>query len=156
MRLVSVERPINTQQEQLHDTQQERLHYLDWLRVLVVLAVFYAHTTYIFDTLFWHIRNGQQRAELEALFVFFSQWGMSLMFLLAGASAWFVLRSRTGGQFRSERFKRLAIPFIVGFIFPRLCWPLSCSPCSTRTSGTIPVHSHRGHSHFRSVLSTVE
>ena len=116
MKPVSVERPINTQQERLHDTQQERLHYLDWLRVLVVLAVFYAHATYIFDMLFWHIRNGQQRADLEALFVFFSQWGMSLMFLLAGASSWFVLRSRTGGQFLSERFKRLAIPFIVGFI----------------------------------------
>jgi len=108
MKLLSAERPINT--------QQGRLHYLDWLRVLVVLAVFYAHTTDIFDTLSWHIRNGQQNSGLEVLFSFLSYWGMSLMFLLAGASACFVLRSRTGGQFLAERFKRLVIPFIAGFI----------------------------------------
>ncbi|SRR6266568_3229548 len=108
MKLLSAGRPINT--------QHGRLHYLDWLRVLVVLAVFYAHTTDIFDTLSWHIRNGQQNPGLEVLFTFLSYWGMSLMFLLAGASAFFVLRCRTGGQFLSERFKRLVIPFIAGFI----------------------------------------
>jgi peptidoglycan/LPS O-acetylase OafA/YrhL len=108
MKLVSGGRSINT--------QQGRLYYLDWLRVMVVLAVFYAHTTDIFNTLSWHIRNGQQNPGLEALFTFLSYWGMSLMFLLAGASACFGLRSRTGGQFLSERFKRLVIPFIAGFI----------------------------------------
>jgi glucan biosynthesis protein C len=116
MKLISAKHPINTPQEQLHNTRQERLYYLDWLRVVVVLAVFYAHATYYFDMLFWHIRNGEQKPGLEALFTFISLWGMSLMFLLAGTSAWFVLRSRTGGQFLSERFKRLIIPFIAGFI----------------------------------------
>lgn len=108
MKLLSAGHPNNT--------QQGRLYYLDWLRVLVVLAVFYAHTTDIFDTLSWHIRNGQQNPGLEVLFPFLSYWGMSLMFLLAGASAYFVLRSRTGGEFLSERFKRLVIPFIAGLI----------------------------------------
>lgn len=110
MKLLTVksETPVNT--------KQERLHYLDWLRVLVVLGVFYAHTIDIFDTLYWHTRSGQQSSSLQSFIVFASQGGMSLLFLLSGASIWFALRSRTGGQFLTERFTRLGIPFIAGFI----------------------------------------
>lgn len=96
--------------------QRERLHYLDWLRVLAVLGVFYAHTADIFDMFYWHIRGEQQSTGLIVLIVFGTQWGMSLFFFLAGASAWFALESRTSGQFMGERFKRLIIPCIVGFI----------------------------------------
>ncbi len=100
--------------ETLHT--HKRLHYLDWLRVLAVLGVFYAHSINIFDTLYWHIRGGGQSSGLIVLVVFGTQWGMALFFFLAGASAWFALESRTSGQFIGERFKRLIIPFIVGFI----------------------------------------
>jgi len=93
-----------------------RLHYLDWLRVLAVLGVFYAHSINIFDMLYWHVRSGGQSTGLIVLVIFGTQWGMSLFFFLAGASAWFALVSRTSGQFIGERFKRLIIPFIVGFI----------------------------------------
>src|SRR5436305_4857874 len=92
--------------------KEERLHYLDWLRVLAVLGVFYAHAVDIFDMYHWHIRGAEQNTRLMALVVFGTQWGMSLFFLLAGSSAWFALASRTGGPFIGERFKRLIIPFI--------------------------------------------
>ena len=90
---------------------RERLHYLDWLRVLAVLGVFYAHTADIFDKFYWHIKGGEQNTGLLVLVVFGTEWGMSLFFFLAGASAWFALESRTAGQFVSERFTRLIIPF---------------------------------------------
>ncbi len=92
--------------------KQKRLYYLDWLRVLAVLGVFYAHTVSIFDILYWHVNNSRTMT----LVVFGTQWGMSLFFLLAGASAWFSLDSRTGRQFISERFARLVIPFVVGIM----------------------------------------
>src|SRR5437764_439401 len=95
--------------------QRERLHYLDWLRVLAVLGVFYAHTADIFDKFYWHIKGGEQNTGLLVLVVFGTEWGMSLFFFLAGASAWFDLESRTDGQFVSERFTRLIIPGLVGF-----------------------------------------
>jgi peptidoglycan/LPS O-acetylase OafA/YrhL len=95
---------------------RDRLYYLDWLRVLAVLGVFYAHTADIFDTLFWHTRRDGQGTDWNALATFGAQWGMSLFFLLAGASAWFALSHRTSNQFISERFKRLLIPFTVAFI----------------------------------------
>ncbi len=97
-------------------THTERLHYLDWLRVLAVLGVFYAHTTNIYDQLYWHVRGGDQSAGLIVLVVFGTQWGMALFFFLAGASSWFALESRTSLEYISERFKRLIIPCIVGFI----------------------------------------
>jgi glucan biosynthesis protein C len=96
--------------------QRERLHYLDWLRVLAVLGVFYAHTADIFDKFYWHIKGVEQNTDLIVLVVFGTEWGMALFFFLAGASAWFALESRTAGQFVSERFKRLIIPGLVGFI----------------------------------------
>src|SRR5579884_2177276 len=106
MRPLSVEGSIHSQ----------RLHYLDWLRVLSVLGVFYAHTTDIFDLFYWHARDRDQQAGLMVLVVFGTEWGMALFFFLAGTSAWFALRSRTPGQFIGERFKRLIIPCIVGVI----------------------------------------
>jgi hypothetical protein len=96
-------------------THTVRLHYLDWLRVLAVLGVFYAHATNIYDSLYWHIRSGEPNAGLIVLVVFGTQWGMALFFFLAGASSWFALRSRTSSEYIGERFKRLIIPFIVGF-----------------------------------------
>ena len=102
--------------------KQERLYYLDWLRVLAVVGVFYAHTANILDSFYWHINNDAPNHTvapdygLRAFIVFGTQWGMSLFFLLAGASAWFALRSKTSGQFIHERFNRLVIPYVVGFI----------------------------------------
>jgi glucan biosynthesis protein C len=96
--------------------QRKRLYYLDWLRVLAVLGVFVAHTGDIFDTLYWHTRQGGQGISWNGLATFGAEWGMSVVFLLAGASTWFALLSRSGNQFIGERFKRLLIPFIVAFV----------------------------------------
>lgn len=81
--------------------------------MLAVLAVFYAHTSNLFDILFWHVSGGREKD----LALFGTQFGMSLFFLLAGASAWFSLRSRTPRQFIDERFMRLVIPFTFGVFF---------------------------------------
>ncbi len=92
--------------------KSERLSYLDWLRVLAVLGVFYAHALSIFNIFSWHISD----ARLGSLIVFGTEWGMALFFLLAGASAWFSLSKRSGRAFLKERFARLVIPFIVGVL----------------------------------------
>lgn len=89
-----------------------RLYYLDWLRVLAVFGVFYAHALSIFNLLYWHMNESRA----NALVVFGTEWGMALFFFLAGASAWFSLDSRTGSQFVRERFARLVIPFVVGML----------------------------------------
>src|SRR5437764_14761049 len=80
--------------------KQKRLHYLDWLRVLAVLGVFYVHTSNNFDALDWHTHD----SKLLTLGLFGSEWGMSLFFLLAGASVSFSLGSRTSRPFIAQRF----------------------------------------------------
>ena len=104
--------PLGTEEPAKH----ERLYYLDWLRVIAVFGVFLSHTGDIFDTLYWHTRQNEQGISWNGLATFGAEWGMSLVFLLAGASAWFALLSRSSRQFISERFKRLLIPFLVAFI----------------------------------------
>jgi peptidoglycan/LPS O-acetylase OafA/YrhL len=47
-----------THEEPMH---RERLNYLDWLRVLAVLGVFYAHSVDIFDMYYLHVRGEAQR-----------------------------------------------------------------------------------------------
>src|SRR6266496_1652892 len=89
--------------------KQERLYYFDWLRVLAVLVVFFAHMVWLFDVLYsWKIENNKA----YALIVFGTQSGMALFFLIAGANAWFSLRSRTSRQFLGGRGVRQAIPFL--------------------------------------------
>lgn len=112
-----------------HEKQEERLHYLDWLRVLAVLGVFYAHTIYIFDMFYWHIMGTTQNSDWIVLVVLGTEWGMALFFFLAGASAWFALTSKTAGQFINERFKRLIIPCIAGIVLlsPPLAYLLAIS-----------------------------
>jgi hypothetical protein len=78
-------------------TKQKRLFYLDWLRVLAVLGIFYYHTLRPFDsTSDWMVKNTDRSLVVTFFVAFFSTWGIPLLFLVAGAASWFALRSRMG------------------------------------------------------------
>ena len=91
-----------------------RLYYLDWLRLLATLGVFFLHATCVFNTLDFHIKNAEQSTAITVIHGFFLPWGIPLFFLIAGAGSWFALQRRTPGQYARERFNRLLIPFVVG------------------------------------------
>ena len=108
---------ITLRTEAAANTQQERLFFLDWLRVLAVLGVFFYHTALPFDFLTdWLVKNTQRSIVATIFITFFFSWGMPLFFVLSGAASWFALRTRTGGQFLRERGLRLLIPLFVGFL----------------------------------------
>lgn len=92
----------------------ERLHSVDWLRVLAMLTVFYFHNARFFDLDDWHVKNAQQSVGFMVFVGFLWQWIMPLFFVLSGVGSLFSLRRRTAGQYVVERFKRLAIPYIMG------------------------------------------
>jgi peptidoglycan/LPS O-acetylase OafA/YrhL len=94
----------------------KRLHYLDWLRVLAILMVFLFHAVHPFDLGDWQVKNVEQSEILSVILIILSIWGMPFFFLVAGAGSWFALQKRTRPQYLRERFYRLLIPFIVGFI----------------------------------------
>ena len=58
----------------------ERLHYLDWLRVLAILGVFLFHAVHPFDVTDWHIKNGDQSLLVTLIFVIFLYPGVCRYF----------------------------------------------------------------------------
>jgi glucan biosynthesis protein C len=94
-----------------------RLHYLDWLRVILIFGVFLFHAAHPFDAVLdWHIKNTERSDAITGFLLLINPWGMPLFFLVAGAGSKFALRRRSNRQFICERVTRLLIPFIVGSI----------------------------------------
>lgn len=90
---------------------------IDWLRILAVLLLIPFHSARVFDFFDpFYIKNPETSTPLSILVAFVNVWHMPLFFLVAGAASWFALDFRSGGQYAIERFKRLLIPFIFGFI----------------------------------------
>ena len=129
MKSVSVRVPAV---EVLTDEKQQRIYYIDWLRMLAIMGMFLIHSGNMFDMLYKLVSSNRQISGVASsmsaadglvsggmyFLNFLPQWGMSLFFLLSGAGTWFALRHRTNRQFINERLIRLLIPLIVGCIRP--------------------------------------
>jgi glucan biosynthesis protein C len=93
-----------------------RLHWLDWLKVLVVLGVFYYHSAMLFAYAPWLLSNPQKSIALSVFAGWGYTFGMPLLFFLSGAGAWFALRSNPARRFVILRFERLIIPMLAGLV----------------------------------------
>ncbi len=94
----------------------ERLYYLDWLRVFAVMLLVPYHTGMIFVHSDFHIKNNVTSMGITIINAFIDNWHMPLFFLLAGASTWFALNKRSPFAYMKERFLRLIVPLIFGVI----------------------------------------
>ena len=93
----------------------ERRIDLDWLRILAVLLLIPFHTARVFDVFEpFYVKNADLSGSLTFLVGFLSMWQMPVLFLIAGASTWYALSRRSGGEYLSERAKRLMVPFVFG------------------------------------------
>ena len=94
-----------------------RRHELDWLRTAAVFGLIPFHVAIIFTTSSLdYVKNAQTSAVMDLLTSFVSIWGISLIFLVAGAAARFALASRSVGQYLNERVLRLLVPFTFGML----------------------------------------
>lgn len=92
----------------------ERHLYIDALRVIAIMLMFFFHVSMIFAAESdWHIKNREQSRVLLEINYFLSFFRMPLLFLVSGyISA--ILLSRFGcNGFIRQRFHRLIIPLIV-------------------------------------------
>jgi hypothetical protein len=80
---------------------------LDFIRMMVVAGLVFFHTVHAF---------GEAGPAVVALDLFLKLWAMPLMFLVAGAGAWYSLATRTAGSFIRERLGRLLVPLAVGVL----------------------------------------
>jgi glucan biosynthesis protein C len=94
----------------------DRIHYLDWLKVLIVYGIVVFHVALVFSLGSWLVSNHQRSIVLSAFAAFCFPWGIPAMFLIAGADAWFGLRSHPLAGFLRKRFLRLLVPMIPGLL----------------------------------------
>lgn len=93
-------------------TKPARLHYLDWLRIFAITAVFLYHSDKLFDFWGFHIKNDVTNLASSIHIVFFSQWMMPLFFVLSGAAVYFSLKTRSARGFIKERVLRILVPLV--------------------------------------------
>ncbi len=95
----------------------ERLHYVDWLRVIAVLLLFPFHTARVYNAGEpFYVKGAETSEVVSRLLGFVDTWHMPLLFLLAGASTYLALGKRTRAQYARERVQRLLVPFIFGVL----------------------------------------
>ena len=90
-----------------------RLYYIDWLRVLSMLAVFLYHNNRFFNAEDWHVKNAQLSQASSIFENIIGVWMMPMLFVLSGAAVFYSLKSRTAGKFCLERFLRLFVPLVI-------------------------------------------
>lgn len=96
--------------------EKDRCHYVDWLRVLGIICVFFFHNTRFFDLMDWELKNKEMFLEPTILSMFVNFWIMPLLFMLAGAGTRFALKTKTTIQYIRDRYWRLVIPYIFGIL----------------------------------------
>ena len=94
-----------------------RLYYLDWLRVLAMVGIFFFHNARFYDVFTdWHVKNASTSLGASIPVAFMNEWLMPLFFLIAGASTYYALKYRRPGQYVQERALRILVPLIFGTV----------------------------------------
>src|SRR3990170_7470211 len=100
---------MNTQ-----STNVPRRYELDWLRVLAILAVFIYHCALIFAPDPFSIKNATTYQFIDDLGEFVGLWGMPLIFIISGASAFYALGKASPGKYFKGIVLRLIMPLVLG------------------------------------------
>ncbi len=98
----------------------ERRYDVDWLRVVAVFSVIALHSAVIFSSGQFNVKHVQPSLIVDTIQTFLSVWIIPLLFVLAGAATKFALDRRTSKAYRSERVKRLLVPFGIWFVVPAI------------------------------------
>ena len=96
--------------------QNQRLYFLDWLRIGAFFLLVLYHTGMYYVTWDWHVKAPHPSDAIEPLMILSSPWRMCLLFLIGGAAAAFLLDKLGGKGLAKERSKRLLLPLIFGML----------------------------------------
>jgi peptidoglycan/LPS O-acetylase OafA/YrhL len=110
----------------------QRRYDLDWLRVLAILAVFIYHCALIFAPDPFSIKNSTTYQFIDDLGEFAGLWGMPLIFIISGASAFYALGKVSPGKYIKGIVARLLVPLIVG-IFTHIAFQVYLENLHKRT-----------------------
>lgn len=101
--------------------EKERLYYIDWLRVLVVLSLIPFHSALTYtgfgDTYINAPVSGISVIPLRLFVNVLGSFFMSLLFFVSGIASYHSMQHRGEKGFVGERFRKLLIPLILGTLF---------------------------------------
>ncbi len=89
---------------------------LDWLRVLGILLVFVYHSSRFYNVEDWTVKNNIWYPLVEVWNSFSTSFMMPLMFVISGASLFFVIGKGGFGKFLKDKTLRLLIPLLVAVL----------------------------------------
>jgi peptidoglycan/LPS O-acetylase OafA/YrhL len=92
----------------------QRRYDLDWLRVLAIFTVFVYHCSLIFAPDAYQVKNPIIYPYLDRIGAFVGLWGMPLIFIISGASAFFALGKVSAGTYIKGLAARLLVPLVFG------------------------------------------
>lgn len=91
----------------------ERLHYVDWLRVFAfAILIAYHSSVAFFPDMKWLISSPDGSETLSLVMMYPRGWRLALLFFVSGMGTWFVFRTKSGFDFLNERTLRLFVPLI--------------------------------------------
>ena len=95
-----------------------RHYFIDNLRWVIVVLVLIYHVFYNFNAqgVFGAIGGFREHQWWDTVCTVLYPWFMTLMFILAGASSRYALKSRTAREFSRERTRKLLVPSTLGLL----------------------------------------
>lgn len=98
-----------------NEIKKERKYFIDWLRIGLIISVFFFHAGMIFRPEQWHVNSDETFEFLDPIMWWLHLWRMPLLFLVSGIGTYYAIGHRTTKQYIKERLTKLYIPFTVGF-----------------------------------------
>jgi peptidoglycan/LPS O-acetylase OafA/YrhL len=102
-----------------HSTKQNRIHWVDNLRTIMVFLVVLYHAGGVYSlmfTSFWLVADPTTSDVVGILNVILDVTAMPTIFFISGYLIPMSLRNKTGWEFLGSRFKRLIVPWIVAVL----------------------------------------
>ena len=99
------------------ETAKQRQYFIDWLRIGLIISVFFFHVGMIFRPEQWHVNSAESFEFLDPIMWWLHLWRMPLLFLVSGIGTFYAIGHRTSLQYVKERLRRLYIPFTFGFFY---------------------------------------
>ncbi len=97
--------------------QSNRLHHLDWLRVIAIglLVLFHIGMVYVPEWGF-HFKHESQSTLLQHLMLTLSPWRMGLLWFISGVALRFMLLKQSGRSLLWTRSIQLLFPLLIGVL----------------------------------------
>lgn len=97
-------------------TSDNRLYYLDWLRVLAFSILLFEHCAELFVPWNFWVKNAEVSSALGYVITFLKPWRMPLLFMVSGAAVFLACKRKSSMEILKERSIRILLP-LVGAMF---------------------------------------